>query len=467
MRYSDVGAIRSFVYLQLGIHFGQVPYITDPIANINDLKDPSKFPKLSFDQLLDKLVSFMETLPYKDVYPAGTSLITTVDTYATEKFFINKNCLLGDLYLWKGNYNTAAQYYKRVLSISDADGNLNIQYFKYKMTATDVINNSDNRVAYLRYSEQDINALVDNNNQGWRGIFGRVQTDAFFNHEWIWALPFDKSFKPQNPFIDLFSNQGGQYQVTASVPALNRWNSQTQFNGFPYDQRGRFTVRTQSGQPVIMKYIYRYQDPTSLGLPIKPLEKSGYWYLYRAATLTLRYAEAANRDNQDKVAYALLNDGIKSTFDTNPANTDQTSKQATLLPFPYDFNARQGTVPYFRDPWYNSSGVRTRGYVRPNVIDSAKYFDMSVPSNPRKSVTDRAGLIIHMEDKLIDEAALELAYEGNRWPDLVRIARRRNDPSYLANKIYDKLLKDGNPDASKVRAKLSTMEGWYLPFKWK
>lgn len=467
MRYSDIGAIRSFVYLQLGIHFGEVPYVTDPIANINDLKDESKFPRLNFDALLDKLIAFTDALPFKDVYPTGTSLITTVDTYATEKFFINKNCLLGDLHLWKNNYRIAAQYYKRVLSLYDADGNINIRYFRYKLTNTDVTGNTDNRVSYIRFREMDINTLVDNNSQGWRSIFGRSQTDAWFNHEWIWALPFDKNFQPQNPFVELFSNQGGKYQVTASKAALDRWNSQTQNNGFPYDQRGRFTVRAVGGQPVIMKYIYRYLDQTTLGLPVNPLEKNGYWYLYRAAGLYLRYAEAANRDNQDKVAYALLNNGIKSTFDTNPSNSDQTNKQATFLPFPYDFEGRQGEVPYFRDPFYNSSGVRGRGYVRTNTIDSVRFFDMSVPGNPNKTVTDRQGLVLHMEEKLINEAALELAYEGNRWPDLVRIARRRNDPAYLADKVYEKLSKDGNPEAAAVRSKLMDPANWYLPFKWK
>lgn len=467
MRYSDIGSIRSFVYLQLGIHFGQIPYVTEPIANINDLKDESKFPKVTFDQLLDKLVSFTDALPYKEMYPSGTSLITSVDTYATEKFFINKNCLLGDLHLWKNDYKTAAGYYKRVLSLYDADANINIRFYRYKLSASDVTGNNDNRVSYTRFRESDINQLVDNNSQGWRSIFGRVQTDAWFNNEWIWALPFDKNFLPQNPFIELFSNQGGKYQLTASQAALDRWNGQTQMNGFPYDQRGKFTVRTLGGQPVIMKYIYRYLDPANLGLPINPLEKNGYWYLFRAAGLNLRYAEAANRDNQDKVAYALLNDGIKNTFDKEPANADQTNDQATFLPFPYDFEARQGEVPNFRDPWYTSSGVRTRAYVRANAIDSASFFDMSVPGNPNKTVTNRSGLILHMENKIIDEAALELAYEGNRWPDLVRIARRRNDPAYLADKIYDKLSKDGNPEASAVRAKLMNMNNWYLPFKWK
>jgi hypothetical protein len=59
--------------------------------------------------------------------------------------------------------------------------------------------------------------------------------------------------------------------------------------------------------------------------------------------------------------------------------------------------------------------------------------------------------------------ALELAFEGQRWGDLVRIAIRRNDPSYLANKIYEKLDKAGYPEASSVRQKLMTRANWFLP----
>ena len=44
---------------------------------------------------------------------------------------------------------------------------------------------------------------------------------------------------------------------------------------------------------------------------------------------------------------------------------------------------------------------------------------------------------------IIAEDALELAYEGERWSDLLRVAIRRNDPSFIADKIYDKLRKSG------------------------
>ena len=63
-RYSDVGAIRSWVYLQLGIHYGTIPYVTNPILQVQDLKDNSNFPRLTLPVLIDSLVAFTERLPF-------------------------------------------------------------------------------------------------------------------------------------------------------------------------------------------------------------------------------------------------------------------------------------------------------------------------------------------------------------------------------------------------------------------
>jgi len=38
----------------------------------------------------------------------------------------------------------------------------------------------------------------------------------------------------------------------------------------------------------------------------------------------------------------------------------------------------------------------------------------------------------------LDERARELAFEGERFYDLIRIAERRNDPSFLAKKVAAK-----------------------------
>ena len=65
-----------------------------------------------------------------------------------------------------------------------------------------------------------------------------------------------------------------------------------------------------------------------------------------------------------------------------------------------------------------------------------------------------------VEDELLAEYALETALEGNRFHDLMRIARYRNDPSYLADKVADKFAGSGR---EAIRAKLKNPQNWYLP----
>lgn len=456
-RYADIGCVRSWLYLQLAMHFGSVPYITDPLANVDDLKNTSKYPRLTMDQMLDALISFVSKLPYLDNYTAttavtgatNTSLIYTVDGYNTQYFFINKRCLLGDLYLWKGNYTQAATYYKSMLEYSTkaSPGGGNAYYQIYKPVYADVANPSGSLdVMYTRYQDQNANALIDNNTQGWRSIFARPQ-DATFQEEWIWAMNFDQSFKPENPFVDLFSNQGGHYLLTASQKVMDDWNNQTQNNGFPFDQRGRMSVKVINGQPVIAKYLYNYLDQVTL-LPVNDLQKTGRWFLYRSATLNLRYAEAANRDGRSKLAYAMVNVGINKTYSPPPPiPTDVTNIQQTFDVPPYDFDARKGDAPTIIGEWYRQIGTRSRANLQP------------LPTTLQTNMLD-------MESAIVDEAGLEMAFEGERWGDLVRVAMHRNDPSFLADKVYQKLLKSNNPDAGAVRTKLLDPKNWYLPFSW-
>lgn len=431
-RYADIAALRCWLYMQLGIHFGTIPYVTDPLEDATAVQDPGRFPMVDLDELIPELIATLEALPTLENYPAGSSMRTTVDGYSTEPFFVPKRLLLGDLYLWAGQYRKAAEQYKPVMDFDDFD--------RYKVRYADVVNNNDLAVGYLRFREQDINTLINNNEQGWRSIFARDQDRLFFD-EWIWQLPFSSGFAPENPFIGLFSPSGGQYLVRPSVPAVAAWDSQVQLNDFPFDARGLFSWQEQGSQPVIRKYLYNYS-------PLEPLEKDGKWFLYRVAAMHLHFAEAANRDGRHKLAWALLNQGIKTTFDTDPGNSDQTNKQATFDVFPYNFDARQGNSPHFRDLWYRNVGVRGRAYLQP----------VEMPGG--------ADSTLFIEEKLIDEAALELAYEGYRWPDLVRIAMRRNDPAFLADRVYEKFRQAGHPEAEAIHSRLMNRENWFLPFKW-
>jgi starch-binding outer membrane protein, SusD/RagB family len=446
-RYSDIGALRSFLYLQLGIHFGEVPYVTSSLKDIDAVRNSSNFPRLSFPSLLDSLINFTEALPFKDVYPTGTNLAIGVDGYATQKFYVNKKIILGDLHLWKGNYTKAAEWYRQVME-TGTQGVANGNYYSQYKLGWDSNGDIDHYISYSRAG--DASTLIYNTQ--WRVMFEQPFGSAGFDREWVWVLPFDSKFKPDNSLVKLFSPSGGNYLVKPSQEIVDLWDGETQRPAqglsIPYDARKLLSTMTIGGQPVAMKYLYNYINYNNLA-PFNPLVKNGKWFLFRQTQMHMRFAEAANRSGRHRLAWGFLNSGIAGAY---PApGTDVTNYHNTLFEtYPYNFDARNsgGTgVPFYRADWYRNIGIRAR----------ANLVDISVPA---------ADSLVTIENGLLKEAALENAFEGTRWPDLLRVALRRNDPSIIADKVYNKILKDGTGNAAAVRAKLMNPANWYLPFNW-
>ncbi len=451
-RYSDVLFLRSFLYLQLGIHYGTVPYVTDALATLDDVNNESKFPRLTFNVLLDSLINVSERATYKDEYASSSTLAVTVDGYPTQKWFVNKKVVLADLNLWKGNYVQAASYYRQVMETGTV-GTVNGSYYSMYKVGWDSNGDIDHYITYSRAG--DASTLVTNSQ--WRIMFELPTTTEGFRREWVWAIPFDNKFKPENPFVKLFSNIGGSYLVKPSKNATDMWDNEQQKSasaatgtpGIPYDARGQLSWKNINGQPVVMKFLYNYIN-NNTNLPLNVLQKDSKWFLFRQTQLHMRFAEAANRVGRYRLAWGLLNSGIAGAY---PAPTSDVTLYHNTLndSYPFNFDARNSGsagVPYYRSDWYRNIGIRSRA----NLVDQA------VPA------TDSLNQI---EANLINETGLENGFEGTRWPDLLRVALRRNDPSFIADKVYAKLLKDGVPNAAAVRAKLMDKNNWYLPFKLK
>ena len=454
-RYSDILALRCWLYFQMGIQYGTIPYITDPIENFNDLDDESLYPRIDFNELLNTLISTMESLPYKRPYPTGSTLRTTMDTYSTEKIFINKYTLLGDLYLWRGDYTSAATAYREVHAIGLEPYEIppvGEQYYEYYM---------------LGYTSNI-------NGGNWINIFRNSFGERYSNYEIMWNIPFDKNFNPKSPFIDLFTTSG-KYLIKPSQYAINLWNEQSRNDngtlpGTPGDRRGNGTsYKMVNGMPEINKYTYYYN-------PLLPFETNSKIILYRGGTMFMRFAEAANLDGRHRIAGALINEGIRDNWDPTPGagqsrdvtNIQQTRDEITLEyeVAPYYFDARMGDFPQYRNGWYRNVGLRTRVGSLNHRVDSVLYFDMTV--RPRTYI-DEPGLTLSVENFIIEECALEMAFEGNRWGDLLRFALRRQatEPNFLANKIGAKFDASGSPEAAAVKARLADPANWYLPFKMK
>jgi len=65
-----------------------------------------------------------------------------------------------------------------------------------------------------------------------------------------------------------------------------------------------------------------------------------------------------------------------------------------------------------------------------------------------------------VEDLIIDEMGLELAFEGTRFSDLYRVAQRRGNPDYLAERVSKRHTGEVDPS---LRAWLNDKNNWFLP----
>lgn len=445
-RYSDIGALRTWIYLQLLNIYGSVPYITEPLVNLSDV-DKYKGQRVNADQLLPKLIDFMLKLPMLDDYIYSSLISGTPNGYSLDPMFVSKRLLLADLYLYNNQYAEAAHYYRLVMATDEASSNLNQKRMRYRLYNYPFTSTSGEpnwyAVIFRDGHIEDENGLINT----WKYIFTDVPSSLKTNDraamERIWCIPFDDKLEPANPFTKLFEG----YQLKASDYAMDSLWGKPMRNQFPYDARGKGGSYTGNG--LIIKYSGQ-NSGSSLA------KQHGFWMIGRAAGLHLRYAEAANRAGYPYLAWCFLNNGIKNVKYRYmkpdgtyfPDDSCYVTGTSPFNPYPadYRFDAR-----YPRE-WDANAGVRGRAF-------------MPVVNFPA-GLTVKLDSIQWLEKQIIREAGLELAFEGHRWGDLVRIARRmnkegRNGYNYLFEENIKKKYQRANIPAPNFTP---DEQSWYVPF---
>jgi hypothetical protein len=250
----------------------------------------------------------------------------------------------------------------------------------------------------------------------------------------------------QQFLLDTLNNQR---LIKPSIIAINNWKNQVYFlneaSSTTGDLRrfGSLAYNTATNSGITSNYNFSGLK-TSDNLIYKYKIYNQNVIICRSSLVYLRYAEAVNRLNKPNLAFAVLKYGLNSTnlfLDKIVPAKERPNPMPDYMQF-NDFR--------FRD----NIGIRMRGLG--NADKDTTFY--KIPKLP--SMLDSVRFV---ETLIEQEDALETAFEGNRFHDLMRFALRRmndgygDDESYLADKISEK-----HADRAAIKAKLMNRENWYI-----
>jgi hypothetical protein len=416
---ASIKAIRAWTYLQIALNYGNVKYYELPILT---LKDTNNYILYSLNELIPVLINDLE--PWKNqenpiVFSLGSDL-------SSERLYFPVRFVLGDLYLWNGNYEQAAiEYY----SLIEKNKYVIDEYSKSTWT---VVNNV--------FVEREFR------NQLWFNRF------ILSSDEFITLIAASTEYG-KNAELDSLCKY---YEIVPSSTAINNWNKQLYYYNDKVftegDLRGDLgSYLGPAGYSIIVGNLNSkvFVKNQILKFSLMSGTTTDAISIYRIGLLYLRYAEAINRTGRPNLAFAALKYGLNS----------KTIRTDTIVPKKEKYVSYSDTTGIlynyvnFENVIFNYNiGIHSLGCGNIHLSNDYKIPQLG-------SLNDS---IIFVEDKILEELALETAFEGNRFHDLMRIALRRDDPAFLANKVSDKY----SNNKEFFRSKLMNVKNWYLSPKY-
>ena len=501
--YVQAHSIRAWAYLQLAKIYGSVPFYTDPITSISDanvVRDKKDIRGIC-DALAPELAKYSgQPVPtYGSNIEAGETNRGRMKYVNTRYMMFPVDLVLGDLYLESGDYAQAAHYYFTYLH--DTQTPMLPYYCEPAFTAeirrklpNDMRYNFGNGIDWMgNFSMNSPSGIITyvpmavNKLNGLTSDLPRLFGYDFYTTESSYTLAggnvvsslylLEREIDASQPYLDLANAQ--TYYYVPSTALTDNNNVKSVEIG---DLRRYSTLESHISKEDSLFYeMTKYEGAN---IPI-----------YRTATVYLRLAEAINRMGYPDAAFAILKDGLNRELAADPLYLSQES---------YDFLST--TIPFFSDENISNftlnTGIHsfgsgyTRGAFSPYQLDSemdrkvaelnAKYGeDFIKPIYTTVEVLDEEGnpvldeegnpvtevvkswqkqdLINVVEDLICDEYALELAFEGNRFGDLCRIARHKNDAGTYGSDYGSRWLADKLAYKHPV-VDLTNPQNWYMPF---
>ena len=427
--YAAVKAFRAWTYLQMVQIYGEVPLVITPVMTEIEAKEAMLQPRMGITDICNYFISDLTPYAERKVPNYGT-----IDSRDSRMFFIPMKPLLGDLCLWAGRYQEAAQWYHSYLADRDNPVRTSTTRSSWYNTEFQLsfpslimnVNSSDEMISYIPMETKVFDGTISD----LPNIFTSTRHNNYYYQLTPSTAMFNLSKQQTYCYLDkratitdtlYVTKQGLQKDVYAGDLRLASAYSETSVN-----------------QDAFSEYSSLRQ---TIGKVSSNLVKT-----YRKTVIYLRYAEALNRCGLPQSAMAVLKYGLYPDNVKLYVDSLEQAKAGNLI----TFDANQFTE-------YNTQGIHSRGS---GSSEANAYYTMPMPETALATREDTINYqITHVEDLIINEMALETAFEGYRYFDLMRVALRRDDPSYLATPVSRR---SGTEDAT-IKSLLMDKKNWFLP----
>ena len=462
----EVAAVKTFrawTYLQLAMNYRYVPYITEPVLTKEDAERLEQTAPMEIKQLCQQLTA--DLLPIIDdiylQYNGEHSYYGDIGYKTSSMFFyFPPRLLLAELNLWAGNYKEAAMWYYRY--ISERNGNnstypTGLDRIEWTNSAWSTIYNSwtsnfpaSNDLVYR--SDHEIITVIPGDSIPRNGTYLQLR-NIFNTTDPVTREYHEVSLVPSQALIDLSAAQVyclAEGRDTIYAPAkvgfedyqngdLRLWGSfakgQTLYNGS--------RVETQT--------IAKHRTRNAI--------------IWRRQMVWLHMAEALNHAGYPRFAYQILARGLDDNVIREEVIPYYTADSTWIksFKFPVERYKTRSTVS-LNDATtnYNMQGIHSRGS---GLAYINEYYKMPFDEAIEDSLEQIAYQQDEIDKMIADECALEFAFEGLRYYDLVRMALYRHEPAFLSDRIYGRRgeAKRGEMEGFIVQP-LNNESSWFL--KW-
>ncbi len=483
-KYAAAMAIRAWAYLQLGRNYKEVPYVDKPLTAISQIEE-GNFPMMNLTQLVQALAPGLEkfsgqpTPSFGFRYDgSGVELISVgspnwssnAKMIIPHNLFVPVDVVLGDMYLETEQFGPAAQHYITYLT--------KVAKFRESFYCAPMASKSGS--TNRNFSEVGDDDLP-NKDLISKEVIGTSWSSIFSNNSFadiITYIPMAVS-RENGPTTQVPLTFGFNYYATndekESVGRMNEPYVRA-IQLLPSDQLNLLSDSTEyyyytvaagkgvfdsvsvakCGDMRLRSIMTQTADGDSV---LQWIDKYKYAniILYRRSTILLHLAEAFNRLDMPDAAFAILKDGLsdvmtKPTKDFlgndvyYPKYLTETTRTKLQNDYPILSAANASLFPGSSACGIHSHGAgRAAGDIAGSLSNVCEYS----PYNFERMVglklnadsalfkadgidikrATRADTINAVEELLCDEYALELAFEGTRYYDLMRLARHKNNDS--------------------------------------